>query len=127
MALPNDEIDTTLKIVLFMRKKDRPLIANHVAKGIGESRSLVDYHLKRLIEQGIVLVQDDMDTRFYILQPFFYMEAAETSLMTLLMPWVREVAKQIIINPELKTQKEEVVLQNLILYVKTILHELKTL
>lgn len=127
MTLPNDDIDTALKIVLFMRKKDRPLIANHVAKGIGENRSLVDYHLKRLIEQGIILYQDDMDSRFYILQPFFYMEAAETSLITLLTPWVKEVAKQITINPELKTQKEEIVLQNLILYVKTILHELKTL
>ena len=126
MALPkNDDIDTALKIVLFMRKKDRPLIANHIAKGIKESPQLVDHHLRRLVNQGIILFQDDMGSRFYILQPVFYMEPAERSLMTILTPWVTEVAKQIVIDPEAKFTREEVVRRNLLFYFNAFLHEIK--
>ena len=125
MALPNDDIDTALKIVLFMQKKDRPLIANHIAKGIKESPQLVDHHLKRLAEQGIILYEDDMRSRYYILQPIFYMEPAERSLMTILTPWVAEVAKQIVINPEIKFTKEEVICRNLLFYFNAFLQEIK--
>ena len=125
MALPNDDVDTALKIVLFMQKKDRPLIAYHIAKGIKESPQLVDHHLKRLAEQGIILYEDDMGSRYYILQPIFYMEPAERSLMTILTPWVAEVAKQIVINPEVKFTKEEVIRRNLLFYFNAFLQEIK--
>lgn len=113
----NSELDTASKIVLFLKKKDRPLIANHIAKGIRESSQLVDHHLKRLMDQGVIMVQEDLGSKYYMLQPLFYMRPAETSLMTILIPWIKEAVK------EIDTEDASVVRKTLQHYFNVILEE----
>lgn len=111
--LKND-ISVDIKIILELQKADKPLIANHIAKGINETPQLVDYHLKNLLEKGVILTVEEYDTTFYMLQPSFYMEKAETSLMTILIEWLKIFMEQLEIDPEL--DKTKVILNNLKYY-----------
>jgi len=113
--------DIPLQIILHLKKADRPLIANHIATAINARSSLVDYHLKKLICQGIVLTTADEYGRYYLLQPSFYLEAAELALMKVLIPWVQEFAKQTEVTEEMDGPKEQVVYANLRRYFEIFL------
>lgn len=117
--------DIPLKILLLLKKKDRPLIANHIAKGINERPQIVDYHLKILTEKGIVLITEEFGSKQYLLQPNFYLEDAETALMQLLLPWVQEFSKQTDIHPYMKGSREDIVLNNLEAYWLIFLQNIK--
>lgn len=105
--------DIDLQIIVHLQKADRPLIANHIATAIGARSSLVDYHLKKLIREGIVLTTTDQYGRYYLLQPSFYLEEAETALMKVLTPWVEEFSRQTEITDEMKGTNEQIVYANL--------------
>jgi len=65
---------TQLRIIYAFLKNKEPLILNHIAKLCDLSPQLVEYHIKKLIEEGIIIkVSVDDDTSiYYQLQPFFY-------------------------------------------------------
>lgn len=111
------------KIVVFLEKKDKPMMAAHIAKGLRISPQLVDYHIKKMVEKGILIVEQECDTKFYRLQAPFYMEIAETGLMSVLTPWVKEFAKEIEITEDMDGTKQQIVFENLNYYVKLFLSE----
>jgi len=111
--VPKKKTDIALQIILHLKKADRPLIANHIATAINARSSLVDYHLKKLICQGIVLTTTDDYGHYYLLQPSFYLEEAELALMNVLTPWIQEFAKQTEVTEEMSEPKEQVVYANL--------------
>jgi len=113
--------DIRLRIIQHLKEADKPLIAHHIAKGTNIRPQLVDYHLKKLVEQGIILVQQEYGHNYYFLQPSFYMEEAETALMKLLTPWIQAFAEQTEIGEGL--EKEQVVYDNLHYYFQIFLKE----
>ena len=119
--MPKKKNDIAFQIILHLKKADRPLIANHITTAINARSSLVNYHLKKLIQQGIVLTTTDEYGHYYLLQPSFYLEAAELALMTVLTPWVQEFAKQTEVTEEMDGPKEQVVYANLKRYFEIFL------
>jgi len=106
--------EVALKIIKVLQEADRPLILNHVAREVGESPQLVDYHLRSLVEKQVVLQTEDVSSKYYFLQPSFYLVEAETSLMKVLTPWIQEFAKQT--EVETDSDKKQAVLDNLYYY-----------
>lgn len=110
----------------LLKKKDKPLIAQHVAKGIKKSSSLTHYHLQKLVKNGVVVIDIDFERTYYLLQPVFYMEDAENVLMGNLTPWVKEFMKQIEIDEaNVKISKEDVLIACLKFYFQLFLIEVK--
>jgi DNA-binding transcriptional ArsR family regulator len=108
---PNEII---LQILSFLKKTDKPVLSHHIAKSIKVRPQHVLYHLRNLIQKGIILSQKEFGHTYYYLQPMFYVEDAETTLMQLLLPWVTEFSKQTVI-PE-GSDEEQVRLENLKMY-----------
>lgn len=124
--MSNDSL--VLQIIGFLKEKDIPLIAHHIAKGIKKNSSLVDYHIKKLVAEGVLLIQHVEGSKYYYLQPSFYMEDAETAFMELLTPWVKEFALQTVITEDVKVDKSEAVINNLHYYFQQFLEAfLKTM
>lgn len=115
--------DIPLKIILVLKKVDRPLIAHHIAKSAKIRPQLVDYHLKKLVKQGVVLVQEEFGHFYYYLQPSFYLEEAETALMATLMPWIEEFVKQTEFTEDMEDTHEQIVYNNLRQYFQIFLKE----
>jgi DNA-binding transcriptional ArsR family regulator len=88
--------DQWQSIITILKKEDRPLIANHISQATKIQASLLDYHLKKMVAAGLLLTEERFGHTYYFLQPYFYMEEAETALMELILPWVKEIAKQTI-------------------------------
>jgi predicted transcriptional regulator len=116
------------KIVQLLKEKDKPLIAQHIAKGIKKSASLTHYHLQKLVKNGIVVIDVDFERTYYLLQPVFYMENAEDVLMGNLTPWVKEFMKQIEIDEaNVEISKEDVLIGCLKFYFQLFLIEAKNI
>lgn len=86
--------DPWQSIIAILKKEDQPLIANHISRATNIPASLLDYHLKKMVAAGLLLTEERFGHIYYFLQPYFYMEEAETALMELILPWVKEIAKQ---------------------------------
>jgi len=95
---------------------------NHIAKGINVRPQSVEYHLSKLTEEGVVLVQSQYGHNYYFLQPIFYMEDAETVLMKLLMPWIKKFAEETETEEQDKTQ---VVINNLSYYFQLFFNSIR--
>lgn len=83
-------------IITVLKREDQPLIANHISRATKIQASLLDYHLKKMVAAGLLLTEERFGHTYYFLQPYFYMEEAETALMELILPWVKEIARQTI-------------------------------
>jgi len=121
--VPKKKSDVALQIILHLKGADRPLIANHIAKGTKIRPQLIDYHLKKLLNKGVVLVQREYGHYYYFLQPSFYLEEAETALMKILIPWVEVFAKRTEVTKGQK--KDQVVYNNLNYYFQIFLKNIQ--
>lgn len=108
--------EVPLKIIAALQKADKPLIAYQISRKVKESPQLVDYHLKSLVQKQVVLQTEDGDSKYYFLQPSFYLVEAEISLMKVLTPWIEEFAKQTEVDNPPNADKKQVVLDNLYYY-----------
>lgn len=89
-----DSNDTELKIVLTMIEYGEPLICQHIAKKSELDQQLVAYHLKNMLEKGILLKEEADNRKYYLLQPIFYDENVMISLFSLLTPVVEQLPKE---------------------------------
>lgn len=83
--------DIVLKIVEAMQQSGKPLILNHIAKRTKIPVQLVDYHLEKLIENGIVYSIKQDGNNYYMLQPVFYDENWLNALYAQLTPFVESM------------------------------------
>lgn len=120
----NNDATINTRIINLLIEADKPLIAHHIAKGIKETPQLVDYHLKKLVDQGIVLVDESYGTKFFVLQPPFYMESAESVLLQSLIPWATEFSKQCIIVED-ESQRAKITINSIHEYLIRLLLDLK--
>lgn len=88
----NANVETQLKIVFSMIKKNKALSLSEIAKASKLPRQLVNYHLPLLISKGLVLANED---KSYMLQPYFYIQG---ELIECLKPLVNHIAENICID-----------------------------
>lgn len=93
-----------LEIIKILMTAEHPLILNHIAKRSGRSVQLIDYHIKKLIEERVVHTFTEEDKIYYCLSSPFYDKNAITALYSLLTPYISETASEIKENnPEFDT------------------------
>lgn len=90
-----DSNDTELKIVLTMIEYGEPLICLHIAKKSKLDQQLVAYHIKNMLEKGILLKEEAENKKYYYLQPVFYDKTAIEMLFLSLTPFVEQFPKGI--------------------------------
>ncbi len=66
--LTKDDIETEQRIFFFLVSSKDPLTKSEIAKRSKMTRQLVNYHLPKLVEKGVVLFDGD---NLYMSQPFF--------------------------------------------------------
>ena len=97
---------TKLKIIKCLIKEDNPLILNHMAKKTDLDIQLVEYHIKKLIEEGIVISEIEEEKKYYFLCSPFYDRDNMNALYSLLTPYVEETVKSL--SEDRQTTEKEV-------------------
>ncbi len=97
-----NNLTTKLKIIKCLVDEDKPLILNHIAKKTDLDIQLVEYHIKKLIAEGIVNTAIEAEKKYYYLCAPFYDEDNMNALYSLLIPYVKATAK------EMREEKEEI-------------------
>jgi DNA-binding Lrp family transcriptional regulator len=110
----SDDAETPVKIVLTLVVAKRPLGLGEIAKASHLSKSLVIYHLRKLIDDGIVIQEE---TR-YSCQPFLLNEHKE-DLAALTSVMVNLVTRDLVIEEGLNVEElGRCVLRNLDMYLQ---------
>ena len=86
---------TKLKIIKSLIKEDSPLILNHIAKKTDLDIQLVEYHIKKLIEEGVVIIETEEEKKYYFLCSPFYDTNNMNALYSLLTPYVEATVKDL--------------------------------
>lgn len=86
---------TKLKIIKCLVKEDNPLILNHIAKKTKLDIQLVEYHIKKLMEEGIVISEIEEKKKYYFLCSPFYDRNNMNALYSLLTPYVEATVKDL--------------------------------
>lgn len=85
---------TQLKIIRVMQRANNPLILNHIAKRANMAHQLVDYHLEKMIKNGLASVYSGEGGKtYYMLQPIFYDKNWTLALSNQLIPFIQEMSK----------------------------------
>lgn len=98
-----------LKIINCLIKEERPLILNHIAKKTDLDIQLVEYHIKKLIEEGIIIYENEEEKRYYRLSSPFYDVDNINALYSLLTPYVEATAKELL-EGNSKTTSDDVLI-----------------
>ena len=97
---------TKLKIIKILIKADKPLILNHIAKKTNLDIQLVEYHIKKLIGDGIVIIETEEEKKYYYLCSPFYDTNNMNALYSLLTPYVEATVKNL--SEDTATTEEQV-------------------
>ena len=118
--------DFLLTIVETMQRADKPLIMNHIARRSKISPQLVDYHLEQMINKGLVLLVEEENKKYYMLQPIFYDENWLNALYTMLTPFVEGMSGHIAFEQfDTEISKERVIINILIMFLRRFEGELE--
>lgn len=110
-----------IKIIDFLSNKDDPVKAFHISKGIGESPQITCYHVKQMVEMGLLLPIEKNNVILYGLQAPFYAQDAEDALIISLIPFVEAFASTIVADDN----EDSVVYENLRHYLRIWIERLK--
>lgn len=83
--------DIKLKIIKCLIKEDSPLILNHIAKKTKHSAQLVEYHIKRMLDQGVIICGCSEGKKYYYLSAPFYDEYKIDALYKYLTPYIETI------------------------------------
>ena len=97
---------TKLKIIKCLIKEGNPLILNHIAKKTKLDIQLVEYHIKKLIEEGIAITVTEEGKKYYFLCSPFYDKNNMNALYSLLTPYVKATVKDL--SEDTATTEEQV-------------------
>lgn len=81
-----------LRIVAELQRANKPLLLGHIAKRTDISRSLVQYHVQKMLRDGLLLTTEYDGKTWYLLQPVFYDENWLNALYNQLTPFIEEMA-----------------------------------
>ena len=87
--------NTKLAIIKCLIDERNPLILNQIAKKIGQSAQLTEYHIKQLWECGILKCEPIDDRKCYFLSSPFYDEGWIAELYQCLTPYAESIATEL--------------------------------
>ena len=87
--------DIKLKIIKYLIEKEKPIILNHIAKKIGSSAQLTEYHIKQLIEQKVLNCIEYKNKKHYFLTAPFYDEYKIEALYKYLTPYAETMIEEL--------------------------------
>ncbi|MBU1173251.1 MAG: winged helix-turn-helix domain-containing protein [Proteobacteria bacterium] len=111
--------DTVLQVLL---DSEEPMYLAEISKKVDETSQLVQYHLQRLVEDGILLTYIEDRKRFYALQPVQY-KYPPSELYNLIMPLVEDMAKYIECEQTYETPSR-ILANNLILLLERLTEDI---
>jgi predicted transcriptional regulator len=115
---------TVNKIVRDMQRAKQPLILNHIAKRTKLAPQLVDYHLERLIKDGVALCHEELGEKYYCLQEIFYDNDWLVALYKQLEPFVRDVSSSTVVTDQMEGQRPKAVVNMVIAFLRRFEQEL---
>ena len=107
--------DVPLKILKALIKEDTPLTLSTISKKIEEVPQLTEYHLKKLIQAGILFRLNTDETITYELQQFYYDEETINVLYQMLLPFAEVVHAELLQSKQDRTSNDlcEITINNL--------------
>jgi len=76
--------DIQNRILSVLVTSRKPLRAFHISKKLKTSQSHIEYHLKQMVADGVVIQFDDDDGRFYDAQPLLKKQEVMNDFLTVL-------------------------------------------
>lgn len=84
------------KIVAAMYNIGQPSRQTDLVKELGMSPQLIDYHIKELIQKGVIsIVEDENGCKYYVLSEVFYDESLFEGVRDVLYPLADAVSQSI--------------------------------
>lgn|GEM_PF-5846511 len=88
--------DSKTKIVAAMYNIGQPARQTDLVKEIGISPQLIDYHIKELIQKGVIsIVEDEKGCKYYVLSEVFYDETLFEGIRDVLYPLADAISESI--------------------------------
>ena len=112
------------RIIEVMIKADKPLILNHISQRCKVSPQATQYQINKLVECGTVLCQEEDGTKYYFLQPPFYLDEAGDALLIELTRFADAFSKSLIVPKE--KDRESITICAMQKFIKNILKNSKT-
>lgn len=111
------EFASKIKIIQTLRRAEKPLIAQHIAKRSRLTPQLVSYQLEQMVDWGIVTASDVEDKRFYQLQKPYCDEEILENLSETLIPFMSKIGSQMDFS-QIKVSSTEAVIRNLFMFLR---------
>jgi len=94
--------DPRLRIVVALLRANDPIRQSDIAEATKYTPQRVDYHLKHLVQCGVVIPIDDEDcgTRYYALQETFYDLTFMEGMAQILLPLAWAIRDTLEIEPD---------------------------
>ena len=86
--------DIKIKIIKCLVKEEKPLILNHISKKTKRSIQLIDYHIKQMIDQGVIICSLTEGKKYYYLSAPFYDEYGTEALYKYLTPYIETIVTE---------------------------------
>lgn len=109
----SDDEDTRFKIMFILIHAEEPQTLTEISKQVELQPNLVFYHLKKLIDDHLVLETDD---KKYMCQPIL-LECQSEDLDALIMVIIRLLARELVISNPTEKELARAVLNNLKVYM----------
>jgi len=100
-----------------MQKARKPLILQHIAKKSGLTPQLVSYHLKLMIEWGIINVYQEQEKNLYVLQAAYYDEGWLEALCAVMTPYLQAMSRDMDLS-QIQVQPAKALIRNLAMFLR---------
>jgi hypothetical protein len=112
----NDEVSTRFKIIYTLIQAKKSLKCAEIAKEVGIADNLAIWHLKKLVDEYLILE----DEKGYICQPFLIDPSIQEDLNSLMKVIVKIILRELTI-PDGYTKKdiEKSLIKNLEIYIQS--------
>ncbi len=106
-----------IRIIEALRRAEKPLIAEHIAKRSRLSRQLVSYHLEQMVQWGMIVASSGEDKTFYQPQKAYLDEQLLEDLSAILIPYMRKMSKDMDLS-QVKVSPSEAVIRNVFMFLR---------
>lgn len=112
-----DFFTSKISIIEAMQKARKPLILQHIAKKSRLTPQLVSYHLKLMIEWGIINVYQEQEKTLYVLQAAYYDEGWLEALCAVMTPYLKAMSRDMDLS-QIQVQPAKALIRNLAMFLR---------
>ena len=122
----NEVFASKIKIVQTLRRAEKPLIAQHIAKRSRLTPQLISYQLEQMVDWGIVTKSNSEDKTFYQLQKPYCNEELLETLSDMLIPYMKKMSAGMDFS-QVKVSTTEAIIRNLFMFLRIFEAEIEKL